>query len=106
MLGNNRNPSIAFDKILLATDFSNASRAAFETALDLCKTFSASLFIVHIFEYAAEISPQIPQVPAVSSLYDDAKLSLDRLLQSGRDRGVECDGSIVAGLAAQSILET
>jgi nucleotide-binding universal stress UspA family protein len=107
MLGNNRTPSITFEKILLATDFSHASESAFEKAVNLCRTFSASLFILHIFEYADEVSPQMPRMTAeVGKIYEDTKLSFDRLLQSARDRGVVCDGSIGAGLAAHSILET
>jgi nucleotide-binding universal stress UspA family protein len=104
MLQNDHTPAIGFEKILLATDFSNASKAAFETAVDLCRKFSSKLFIVHAFEYT---SPQVPEVPSeVSGLYEEVKLSLDRLLRSARDRGVECDSSIVGGLAAPSILET
>jgi nucleotide-binding universal stress UspA family protein len=107
MQANIPTPSVKFDQILLATDFSRSSKAAFETALDLCRTFSASLFILHIFEYASEISPQMPQVPAeVNNLYRDAEQSLDCLLQSARDRSVPCDGSIVGGLPPQSIIET
>jgi nucleotide-binding universal stress UspA family protein len=103
----NPDPSVTFDDILLATDFSHASKAAFETALDLCRTLSASLFILHIFEYASEVSTQKPEVPAdVAGLYRDTKQSLDCLLQSARDRAVICDGSIVGGLAPQSILDT
>jgi nucleotide-binding universal stress UspA family protein len=107
MPAKNPDPSVTFEEILLATDFSYASKAAFETAVDLCRTFSASLFILHIFEYAAEVATQAPKVPAdVSDLYRDAKQSLDCLLQSARDRSVICDGSIVGGLAPQSILDT
>jgi len=107
MQGNNQAPSVNFEEILLATDFSYASKAAFQTALDLCRTFSASLFILHIFEYASEISPQIPEVPAaVSNLYQDAKQSLDCLLKSARDHDIRCDGTIVGGLAPQSIIKT
>jgi nucleotide-binding universal stress UspA family protein len=107
MQANNPNPSVSFKEILLATDFSYASKAAFQTALDLCRKFSASLFILHIFEYASEISPQIPEVPEeVNNFYQDAKQSLECLLQSARDHDVRCDGSIVGGVAPQSILET
>jgi nucleotide-binding universal stress UspA family protein len=107
MQAKTRTPAVSFDKILLATDFSDASEVAFERALDLCRTFSASLFILHIFEYAAEVSPQVPGVPIeVANLYEEVQQSLDRLLQSARDHGVVCDGSIVPGLPAQSILET
>jgi nucleotide-binding universal stress UspA family protein len=107
MQAKTRTPAVSFDKILLATDFSDASEVAFERALDLCRTFSASLFILHIFEYAPEVSPQVPGVPIeVANLYEEVQQSLDRLLQSARDHGVVCDGSIVGGLPARGILET
>lgn len=49
----------SFKNIFLATDFSVASQAAFETAVCLCKTLRANLFILHVFEYANVVSREI-----------------------------------------------
>ena len=48
----------SFNKILLATDFSAASQAAFQTALGVCTAFQASLSILHVFEYADAVPPE------------------------------------------------
>jgi hypothetical protein len=51
--------SITFFKIvLLATDFSAASHAAFQTALCVCTELGASLLILHVFDYANAVPPE------------------------------------------------
>ena len=38
----------SFNRLLVATDFSPASQAAFRTALDNCRALGASLVILHV----------------------------------------------------------
>ena len=48
----------SFDRLLVATDFSPASQAAFRTALETCTALGASLVILHVFEYAEPAPPE------------------------------------------------
>ena len=41
----------SFDRLLVATDFTPASQAAFRTALENCSSLGASLVILHVCEY-------------------------------------------------------
>ena len=93
-----------FQRILIATDFSSASQAAFETALAACKTFSADLTLLHVFEYAPVVPPKGP--PVIESNYTEAERSLEELLKKARENDVTCDYVIAGGMAAPTILET
>jgi len=97
----------SFNKVLLATDFSAASQAAFQTALSVCTAFHASLSILHVFEYANTISPETGgQLLELDSLYESARSSLDRLVQEARRSGVACEATLGSGIPSVTIRET
>lgn len=52
-----RNPIISC--VLLATDFTEPSQAAFQASLDLCVVLRASLYIVNVFNYANSAPPEL-----------------------------------------------
>lgn len=96
----------SFNKVLLATDFSAASQAAFQTALGVCTAFQASLSILHVFEYADTVAPETGGPPLeLNSLYESARSSLDRLLQEARQSGVACEGMMGRGIPSVTIRE-
>jgi nucleotide-binding universal stress UspA family protein len=96
----------SFKNVLLATDFSVASQAAFETALRLCTTLQASLVILHVFEYANAVSPEIGgQLLGFDKIYEKAQASLDDLVHAVRRAGVTCEGTMGSGMAGPTILE-
>jgi nucleotide-binding universal stress UspA family protein len=100
-------PTPSFKTVLLATDFSEASETAFETAIDLCKTLPASLSILHVFEYNETVPPpQTGQPVGFEALYQEAERSLNHLLQTARHSGVPSNAEIAGGLAVATILET
>jgi nucleotide-binding universal stress UspA family protein len=97
----------SFHKVLLATDFSAASQAAFQTALDVCTAFRASLSILHVFEYANAIPPETGgQLLELDSFYERARSSLDRLVQEARRSGVACEATMGSGIPSVTIRET
>ena len=97
----------SFNKVLLATDFSAASQAAFQTALGVCTAFQASLSILHVFEYANAVLPEAGgQLLELDSFYENARSSLDRLVQEARRSGVACEATMGSGIASVTILET
>lgn len=98
---------LSVKKILLATDFSAASDAAFHESLHLCSEFGASLYILNVFEYANGSPPESGGLLLdLDSFYKDAKLSLDVLIDTARQDGVPCEGTIISGLAHAVILNT
>ncbi len=97
----------SFNKVLLATDFSAASQAAFQTALDVCTAFQASLSILHVFEYTDAVPPETGgQLLELDSFYESARSSLDRLVQEARRSGVACEASMGSGIPSVTIRET
>ena len=97
----------SFNKVLLATDFSAASQAAFQTALDVCTAFQASLSILHVFEYTDAVPPETGgQLLELDSFYESARSSLDRLVQEARRSGVACEAAMGSGIPSVTIRET
>jgi nucleotide-binding universal stress UspA family protein len=100
-------PAPSFNKVLLATDFSAASQAAFQTALDVCSAFQASLSILHVFEYASAVPPETGgQLLELDNCFESARSSLDRLVQEARRSGVACEATMGSGIPSATILET
>jgi nucleotide-binding universal stress UspA family protein len=96
----------SFNNVLLATDFSAASDASFGAAVRLCKTLQASLFILHVFEYANAVPPEAGgQLLDLDSIYEKAQRSLDDLVQVAQRAGVTCEAAMGSGTAELTILE-
>jgi len=96
----------AFQRVLVATDFSPASRAAFHAALDLCAAFGAKMLLVHVFEYAAMTPPESGGLLLeLQSCCERCRDCLDGLAQQAADAGVECETILESGVAASSILD-
>jgi nucleotide-binding universal stress UspA family protein len=97
----------SFNKVLLATDFSAASQAAFQTALDVCTAFQASLSILHVFEYANAVPPETGgQLLGFDSFYESARGSLDCLVREARRSGVVCEATMGSGIPSVTIRKT
>jgi nucleotide-binding universal stress UspA family protein len=100
-------PGPSFNNILLATDFSGASQAAFQTALGVCGVLQAKLTILHVFEYAEAVPPETGgQLLELDKVYAEARTSLDGLARVAQMAGVRCETVLSGGLAPQTILET
>ncbi len=61
------------ERILVPTDFSEASRAAIDDAIDLCRHFDAELHILHLYapqlEYAGMAEMQMPVIDDFSEQF-------------------------------------
>jgi nucleotide-binding universal stress UspA family protein len=96
----------AFQRILFATDFSRASHAAFQPALDLTRLFGATLTILHVFEYADEVSaPDGVELVQMQDLLHDAEARLYGLQREAAQSGAVCDIQIRRGIAPITIEE-
>ena len=96
----------AFARILVATDFSPASRAAFHTALDLCTMFGSTLTILHVFEYVeATPMPGVGSIVDLQNLDQDARNWLHALKREAAQSGVQAVTLLRAGSPAATIQE-
>lgn len=96
----------SFDRLLVATDFSPASRAAFQSALDTCAALGARLTILHVFEYAEPAPPETGGLLLeLQVLREQCATTLENLRQRAVQAGVECDTILETGVASSLILD-
>jgi nucleotide-binding universal stress UspA family protein len=103
-----------FHRLLVATDFSPASHAAFRAALATCAAFHASLVILNVFEYASVVPAQAglltpepgSQMPELEALCQRSRRSLEDLRVQAVHAGLACETVLEAGLASEAILDT
>lgn len=101
------NSLTSYKSILLATDFSAASQAAFQTALAVSSALHATLLIVHVFDYANSAPPESGgQRLELDSVFESARSSLDWLIQEARRSGVSCAATMGSGIPSVTIRET
>ena len=97
----------SFERVLVATDFSAASQAAFRTGLDACVRLGASLLVLHVFEYA-EIAP--PETGGLllemQGLRENCQQDLLEMCREAGRVGVKCETILEDGIASSRILET
>jgi nucleotide-binding universal stress UspA family protein len=93
-------------KLLLATDFSAVSAAAFRASLSLCDQFGASLYVLHVVDNASCSRSESGELLIdLDSCYRDAAVSLGALIDEARSAGVVCEGTLVTGRTRDSILD-
>jgi nucleotide-binding universal stress UspA family protein len=87
-----------FKKILVPVDFSDHSTAAQETAVEIAKTFSAKIWLLHCYQlHPGGVSPYGIAVPA--SYHDDVR---EAVLQQLRERQEKIEAAGVAAEASAS----
>lgn len=98
--------SPSFGRVLLATDFSSASRSAFYTALEVSSLVHGSLLVLHVFENSDAAGPESGgSLLEMQGLREKCALALDQLREQGGAAGVECKTMLQDGIASSSILE-
>lgn len=96
----------SFQRVLLATDFSAASKAAFDTALGLCVRLKATLLLLHVFEYAETGPPDLGgQLVELEGFLEEARTRLDGLMKVAMREGVVCETVMGSGAPAPTILD-
>jgi len=96
-------------RILHASDFSLASRAAFKKAVEMAKASRAELLVVHVLPPL----PLIPDVYIAARTYDElqrahranGRKQVDRLLAKAKTAGVRVSGLLLDwGIPSQQIV--
>jgi universal stress protein E len=96
-------------RIIHATDFSHASRAAFSKAVDLAKTPRAELLVLHVL---SGVPPFLGEGSIAPQMWNDieagaragAKRQLKRLVARARRAGVHVKSLVVLGSPYEQIV--
>lgn len=99
---------MTFRRILIATDFSPASRPAFRVALDLARQGRGRLAIVHVLP---SVAPLGVDGHVSARMYEEMETSvrqwaqkrLDRLIEQARGSRVAARGLLLEGAAYEAI---
>jgi nucleotide-binding universal stress UspA family protein len=96
-------------RILHASDFSRASKAAFAQAIQLARTNRAELTVVHVFSPVVQYMGEgyaLPQVyeQLLASTQAQARKQLDKLLARAKREGVRAKSVLVEGVPHDRIV--
>jgi nucleotide-binding universal stress UspA family protein len=94
-------------KIVVATDFAEASQVAADVALELAKKFQVPLVLVHAYLVPGSIYMGVPMAPVVdyARLYEDsARQALEKERARLADKSAEVVSVLRAGIAWEQIL--
>jgi nucleotide-binding universal stress UspA family protein len=98
-----------FRRILHASDFSPASRAAFRCAIDLARANRATLTIAHVYSPVVSLVGEAYATARVyermlADVQDHAQRQLGRLVATARKRGVKAKGLLLEGIPHDRIV--
>jgi nucleotide-binding universal stress UspA family protein len=82
-------PTPGFEKLLVATDGSEFSKAAIQEAIDIASACSSSLYVLHVIEVSSEI--ELWDARSAEKLERDMRSYLDRIKAKAARRGVKCE---------------
>jgi nucleotide-binding universal stress UspA family protein len=93
---------MAFQRVLVATDFGDCSRAAVEQAVSLAEFLGASLCVVHVihvpYSYVSSLMGEL-----MTQLQDRARTDLEQALEPLRRRIPGVSGVVRWGIVAEEI---
>jgi nucleotide-binding universal stress UspA family protein len=96
---------MAFQHVLVATDFNECSNAAVELAVDIASRYGAALTVMHAYELHASYYPTYPAVGQVlEALQEAAEVELAKVVESVRARLPAARGVVRCGSAWEQIL--
>lgn len=92
-------------KILIPTDFSDYSRAAFQYGISLASKFGSNIILLHVIEPPYNFATTMDN--ALEKLKENANEELDKWAAKGiQDKKVNVDTILETGMTISSILDT
>ncbi len=97
-----------FSTVLVAVDFSDSSDNAFQMALDLAKSFSAQLIILHVINEPVDMRgfyvPHISYERLETEIKEGAEKMMESFCHSHLDGFSDYESLIVSGLPYEEII--
>ena len=98
-----------FQRIVVATDFSEASDPAFSKAVDLARACGAKLTVVHVLPGVEPVGidgymPVGMYETMKDALIADARSRLDAQVKRADEAGVRSEGRLLEGIPAEQIV--
>lgn len=91
----------AFERVLVATDFSDPAYRALERAIDLARRYEARLHVVHVWETPTLVGPGAEWMASIEA---DARARLDELVAGLRAGKLEVGATLAQGAPWERIL--
>ena len=94
------------NRIVVATDFSDVSLRALETAFSLALESDATVYLVHVLESLARVDPFLGWVsPSLAEPYEEVMDRLATLIPENRHRDVTIERVVETGIPAKTIAD-
>jgi universal stress protein A len=109
MISIRRDKAMDIRHILAPTDFSDYSTKALSDALELARTFGATLSLLHVLEpspYLGEFTPPTMGADLLGDLERQASAELARVLPEAQAATIAVTRAVVMGSPSQRIVET
>jgi len=98
----------AVRKILVPTDFSDASSEAVRTAIAFARAFSARVVVIHVFVEPTYVLPPPVEIATfpfdMSEILAKVQASLDGEIQRVEQAGIPVEGETISGRPAPEIV--
>lgn len=91
-------------KIVVATDFSEASLLAVETAFNLAPSESVTFYLVHVLEMPAP-GEFIAATPPLEEVHEEIRRRLEELIPRNLEEGVTVKTQIITGRPPRAIAD-
>jgi nucleotide-binding universal stress UspA family protein len=102
--------AVTLRPIVFATDFSPASKAALEKAIELARKEGAELIVAHVYEPPASLShsgvaDDLIEAELEETVRRDVEKKLEPIVEAVRAAGVKVRGEILAGHAPPQLAD-
>jgi len=96
--------TVAFERILVPTDFSDASQLATDYAKSVAKEYHSHIFLVHVNQAINPVAP--PEVVWIDSqsIQEQIEQHLEQAGAALRSEGLQAEGFSVTGMVREEIL--
>ena len=94
-----------YDDILVPTDGSPAATAAIEHAVDLAKTYDATIHALYVVDASAFSSIEAGSELVIDALEEEGQRAVSEVTDAAEEAGVDVETHVVSGTAYRRILD-
>lgn len=94
-----------YDDILVPTDGSPAATAAIDHAVDLAKTYDATIHALYVVDASAFSSIEAGSELVIDALEEEGQRAVEEVTDAAAEAGVDVETNVVSGTAYRRILD-